>query len=85
MKLLWDQKAVEVLQEITDNYASKDMLLREQHIVNKVNWSKKRIDREMQLTLQIGDFEMDQVILDLGSDANILSKKTWERMGKPML
>jgi len=25
---------------------------------------------------------MDQVILDLGSDANILPKQTWERMGR---
>ena len=28
---------------------------------------------------------MDSVILDLGSDVNILTKKTWERMGKPQL
>lgn len=28
---------------------------------------------------------MDQVILDLGSDANVLPKKTWECMGKPVL
>ena len=25
---------------------------------------------------------MDQVILDLGSDANIFPKQTWERMGR---
>ena len=36
----------------------------------------------MQLTVQIGEYEMDQVILDLGSDANVLAKQTWERMGK---
>ena len=34
---------------------------------------------------QIGDYEMDQVILDLGSDANILPKQTWQRMGEPKL
>ena len=28
---------------------------------------------------------MDQVILDLGSDANVLPKQTWERMGRPTL
>jgi len=26
---------------------------------------------------------MDQIILDLGSDANVLPKQTWECMGKP--
>jgi len=33
----------------------------------------------------IGDYEMDQVILDLGPDANVLPKKIWEHMGKPTL
>jgi len=37
------------------------------------------------LIAQIGEYEMDLVILYLGSDANVLPKKTWERMGKPAL
>lgn len=28
---------------------------------------------------------MDQVILDLGSDVNVLPKQTWEPMGRPVL
>ena len=28
---------------------------------------------------------MDEVILDLGSEVNILTKQTWELMGKPKL
>ncbi len=32
----------------------------------------------MRLTAQITEFEMDQVILDLGSDAIVLNKETWE-------
>jgi len=59
MKFVWDQKIVEGLQELIDNYARKDKPLPEQHVVNRVNWSKKRTSREMQLTVQIGDFEMD--------------------------
>ena len=39
----------------------------------------------MRLTMQIGDYEMDQVILDMGSDLNVFPKKTCERIGKPML
>lgn len=35
--------------------------------------------------MQIGEYEMDKVILDLGSDAKGFSKKTWERMGRPTL
>lgn len=39
----------------------------------------------MQLTVQIGNYEMDKVILDLGSDENVLPKQIWEHMGKPTL
>ena len=39
----------------------------------------------MKLTAQIGDFEMDEVVLDLGSEVNFLTKQTWEQMGSPQL
>jgi len=32
--------------------------------------------------LQIGEYDMDQVILDLRSNANVLLKKSWELIGK---
>ena len=37
------------------------------------------------MTAQIGEYEMDQVILDLGLDVNVLPKQTWECMGRPTL
>ena len=39
----------------------------------------------MKFTAQIGEFEMDEVILDLGSEVNVLTKQTWEQMGSPQL
>jgi len=54
-------------------------------VVRKIGKCKERIGHEMSLTTQIGESEMDQVILDLGSDVNVLPKKTWERMGRPAL
>ena len=39
----------------------------------------------MRLTAQIGEYEMDQVTLDLGSDMNFLPKQKWECMGRPAL
>ena len=53
--------------------------------VHKLYKHKKHTGQEMQLTTQIGDYEIDQVILDLGSDVNVLPKKTWQRMGEPKL
>lgn len=44
-----------------------------------------RTGREMRLTAQIGEYEMDQVILDLGSDVNVSPKQTCECMGRPKL
>ena len=37
------------------------------------------------MNIQIKDYEVDSVILDLGSDVNILTKKTWKLMGNPTL
>lgn len=56
-----------------------------QRTVRKVYMHKKKMGREMRLTAQIGEYEMYQVILDLGSYANVLPKKPWERMGRPTL
>ena len=37
------------------------------------------------MNIQIGDYEVDSVILDLGSDVNILTKQTQQLMGKTTL
>ena len=44
-----------------------------------------RTKKEMRLNVQIGYYEMDEVILDMGSEVNILTKQIWELMGKPKL
>ena len=35
--------------------------------------------------MKIGEYDMDRVILDLRSNANVLLKKTWELIGKTKL
>jgi hypothetical protein len=37
------------------------------------------------LNANIGDFNMGDIILDLGSEVNVLPKKTWKCMGEPTL
>ena len=37
------------------------------------------------MNIQIGDYEVKSVILDLGSDVNIVTKRKWENMGHPTL
>ena len=41
--------------------------------------------QELHMNAQVGDYDMDFIILYLGSDANILKKKTWESMGNTKL
>lgn len=54
-------------------------------VVRKIGKHAMRTGREMRLTAQIGEYEMYQVIMDLGSDANVLPNQTWECMGRPAL
>ena len=37
------------------------------------------------MTAQIGDYDMDYIILDLGLDVNILTRQTCESMNEPRL
>jgi hypothetical protein len=37
------------------------------------------------LKAQIGEYDIDYVVLDLGSEVNVMMKKTWALMGKPKL
>ena len=46
---------------------------------------KWKTGKDMRMNIQIRDYEVDSVILDLGSDINILTKQTWQQMGKPTL
>jgi len=38
----------------------------------------------MQLTAKIEKFEMEQIVMDIGSDVNVITKQMWEAMGKPL-
>jgi hypothetical protein len=52
---------------------------------SRVQRRKRRTGREFRLNAHIDDYEIKDVMLDLGSDVNIFPKKTWEAMGKPKL
>ena len=53
----------------------------------KVNEVRKKLKNghELRMTTHIRDYDMDYIILDLGSDVNILTQQNWESMGKPCL
>lgn len=76
MKLLCNSKAVKGLQELINKCGGKENAPKGSRMVRKIGKHKERTGCEMRLTVQIGEYEMDQVILDLGSNANVLPKQT---------
>jgi len=46
---------------------------------------KPRTSQEIRINAHIGEYDIDKIVLDLGSDVNVMPKKTWELMGKPKL
>ena len=83
MKLLYNSKVVKGLQELINRCVWKENVTKGWRIVRNICKNKERTGHEMRLATQIGEYEMDQVIFDLGSNANFLPKKRWERMGRP--
>ena len=74
MTLPCNSKAVKGLQEIINKCAGKENTPDGLHEVRKIGKNKVRTGCEMRLTAQMGEYEMDQVILDLGLDTNVLPK-----------
>jgi hypothetical protein len=55
-----------------------------QRVVNRLLHIKRTIE-EFILSAHIGEYDVDNIILDLGSDVNVLPKNIWEMVGKPKM
>ena len=80
MKLLRNKNALNELQKVLQSCESQRSCDKGKN-VNRV----RRTGREMRLHAQIGEYDMTDIILDLGLEVNVLTKQTWEQMGKPKL
>ena len=77
LKLLRNDKAIGELQRMIDQCQQPSLSGSAHRAVHNIT-RHTRIGREMKFTAPIGEFEMDEVVLDLGSEVNVLTKKTWE-------
>ena len=84
MKLVRDQNALAGLQAIISNGDKKIGERTLERVVNQVR-RRFRTGGEMRLTTLIGEFDMEQIVLDIGSDVNVLTRQTWDAMGRPAL
>jgi hypothetical protein len=83
-KLLNDPSSVKLLQHILERCNTEVEGKLEKKTINHLH-SRRRTSREFRLNANIGDFNMGDIILDLGSEVNVLPKKTWKCMGEPTL
>jgi hypothetical protein len=84
INLIKDESTVQEIQNLIRQYeiGRVDPLLNKAvHQLSK----KRRTNKELHLNAQIGDYDIDYVVLDLGSEVNVMTKKTWALMGKPKL
>jgi hypothetical protein len=84
IKLIQDESTVQELQNLIRQYdlGKIDRLLnRALHQVSK----KRRTNKELHMNAQIGECDIDYVVLDLGLEVNFMTKKPCALMGKPKL
>jgi hypothetical protein len=73
VKMLNDKNSLQVLHNLLQKFNSREEGVKR---VNQV-CKKRRTSREFILNANIGYFNMGDIILDLGSEVNVLPKKTW--------
>jgi hypothetical protein len=78
------ERTVHELQHLISQYeiGRVDPLLN--RAMNQVS-RKRRKSKELHLSPHIGDYDIDYVVLDLGSEVNSMTKQNWALMGKPKL
>jgi hypothetical protein len=84
VNLIQDKGIVQELQDLIKQYelGKIDPLLnRAVHQIRK----RRRKNKELHLNAQIGEYEIDYVVIDLGLEVNVITKKTCALMGKPEL
>jgi hypothetical protein len=84
IKLIQDESIVQELQNLIRQYELGKVdpsLSIEVHQISK----KRKTNKELHLNAQIGEYDIDYVVLDLGLEVNVMTKQTWELMGKSKL
>jgi hypothetical protein len=84
VKVLNDPSSMKILQNILEKCIINMEEKLEPKTVNHLH-TRRRTSREFRLNANIRDFNMGDIILDLGSKVNVLPKKTWKCMGEPTL
>jgi hypothetical protein len=84
VNVLGDPSSMKILQNILEkcNIETEEKI--DPKRINHLH-TRRRTSREFRLNANIGDFNMGNIILDLGLEVNVLPKKTWKCMGETTL
>jgi hypothetical protein len=79
-----DERFLQELQNLLRKYEIGRIYHLLSRVVNQVS-RKRRTSKELHLSAQIRDCDVDYVVLALGSEVNVMTKQTWALMGKPKM
>jgi len=79
-----DEKELHTLCSMIDHCAQEKVIPNERKVVKQL-LHKKITNGEFKFSAQVGEYDIDNVILDFASNVKLLPKHTWEQMGKPKL
>jgi hypothetical protein len=82
--LMKGESTLSSLHRMIDHYAYKKEKCVAHRVVNQVH-SKKQTNREFRLSAQTRAYKMENIILDLGSNVNVILRQIWEMMGHPKM
>jgi hypothetical protein len=76
IKLIQDERVVQEIQNLIKQYelGKIDPLVNRK--VNQVS-KMRRTNKELHLNAQIGEYDIYYVVLELGSEVNVMMKQTW--------
>jgi hypothetical protein len=75
LELVEDEKELHTLCSMINHCTQGKVVPTKNKVANQL-LRKKRTNGEFRFILQIGEYDIDSVILDLGFDVNVLPKKT---------
>jgi hypothetical protein len=84
IKLIQDENDVRELQNLIKRYELRKIDPLPNRAVHQIG-KRRRTNKELHLNAQIGEYDTDYVVLDLGSAINVMMKKIWALMGNPKL
>ena len=76
LDLVEDEKELHTLCSMINHCTQGKVVPTKNKVANQL-LRKKRTNGEFRFILQIGEYDIDNVILDFGFDVNVLPKKTW--------